>query len=99
MDNYSTHSLKSLTKVYGATQGKKIWRKFKVHYSPKHASWLNQAEIEISMISKQCLGKTRTSEIVDLRRKVNAWLKITNKSKVKIRWEFTTKKARAKFKY
>jgi hypothetical protein len=99
MDNYSTHTLKSLTDAYGISQGKKIWRKFKVHYTPKHASWLNQAEIGISMVSKQCLGKTRTGDFDALRNKVNAWQKFANKKKLKIQWNFTTKKAREKFKY
>jgi transposase len=99
MDNYSTHTLKSLTNVYGLTQGKVIWKKFTIHYTPTHASWLNQAEIGISMVSKQCLGKSRTGNFDELRRKVNAWKKIANKKKMKIYWKFTTKKAREKFKY
>ena len=99
MDNYSTHTLKSVTNVYGLSQGKKIWRKFTIHYTPNHASWLNQAEIGISMVSKQCLGKSRTGDFDELRNKVNAWQKIANKKKMKIYWKFTTKKAREKFKY
>lgn len=99
MDNYSTHSLKSLTNVYGLSQGMRIWKKFTIHYTPTHASWLNQAEIGISMVSKQCLGKSRTGDFDELRSKVNAWQKIANKKKIKICWKFTTKKAREKFKY
>jgi transposase len=99
MDNYSTHTLKSLTNAYGLYQGKRIWKKFTVHYTPKHASWLNQAEIGISMVSKQCLGKSRTGDFDELRKKVNAWQKTANKKKIKIHWQFTTKKAREKFKY
>ncbi|HMD12993.1 MAG TPA: IS630 family transposase [Bacteroidota bacterium] len=99
MDNYGTHTLKSLTNVFGSFQGKRIWRKFTVHYTPNHASWLNQAEIGISMVSKQCLGKSRTGDFDTLRNKVNAWQKKANKKKMKIHWKFTTKKAREKFKY
>jgi len=99
MDNYGTHTLKSLTEAYGISQGKKIWRKFKIHFTPNHASWLNQAEIGISMVSKQCLGKSRTGDFDALRNKVNAWQKTANKKKLKIQWNFTTKRAREKFKY
>jgi hypothetical protein len=99
MDNYSTHTLQSLMNVYGLSQGKRIWEKFRVHYTPNHASWLNQAEIGISMVSKQCLGKSRTGDIDALRKKVNSWQRIANKKKTKIHWEFTKKKAREKFKY
>lgn len=49
MDNYKTHSLKSLTDYYGEEKGQEIWDRFEVHYTPKHGSWLNQAEIAISM--------------------------------------------------
>ena len=53
MDNLNTHSLKSLTNFYGEEKGKEIWNKFEIHYTPKHASWLDQAEIEIGIYSRQ----------------------------------------------
>ncbi len=98
MDNYSTHSFKSLSNRYGEVKAKKIWEKFTVHYTPKHASWLNQAEIEIGILSRQCLGSKRFGNIEKLRKSVNAWKKRINKNKVVINWKFTTKDAMKKFK-
>ena len=99
MDNLNTHSLKSLTDFYGEKKGKEIWNKFEIHFTPKHASWLNQAEIEIGIYSSQCLGRSRIGTIDELRKRTNAWNKEVNKKKLKINWKFTTKKARGKFKY
>ena len=99
MDNLNTHCLKSLTDFYGIKMGNKIWNKFETHYTPKHASWLDQAEIEISIFSRQCLGKSRVGDIDELRKKTNAWNKKVNRRKLKINWKFTTKEARKKFKY
>jgi hypothetical protein len=99
MDNLRTHSAKSLIDFYGEEEGTRIWNKFKVHYTPKHASWLDQAEIEIGIYSRQCLGKSRIGSIDNLRKKTKAWNKEINKKKLKIAWKFTTKDARLKFKY
>jgi len=99
MDNLNTHSLKSLTRFYGEEKGKEIWKKYTIHFTPKHASWLNQAEIEIGIYSRQCIGKSRVSSIKELRDKTNAWNKDVNKKKIKVNWKFTTKDAREKFKY
>ena len=68
MDNLNTHKLKSLTDKYGMEKGKDIWSRFTIHFTPKHASWLNQAEIEISLYSKQCFGKRRIGNIDMLRK-------------------------------
>jgi transposase len=99
VDNYKTHSLKSLVNYYGQEKGEKIWKRFKIHYTPKHASWLNQAEIELSLISRQCLGKNRLGDIQVLTNKIKEWNMIANRDKIKICWKFTTKAARKKFKY
>lgn len=99
MDNLRTHSLKSLTDFYGEKIGTNLWEKFEIHYTPKHASWLDQAEIEIGIYSRQCLGKCRIGDIDELRKKTNAWNKEVNKKKLKINWKFSTKEARKKFKY
>jgi len=99
MDNLNTHSLKSLTDFYGRVKGNIIWNSFEIHFTPKHASWLNQAEIEIGIYNSQCLGKSRTGDIEELRKRTNAWNRNVNKRKLKINWRFTTKKAREKFKY
>ncbi|MCK4907748.1 MAG: IS630 family transposase, partial [Spirochaetes bacterium] len=63
------------------------------------ASWLNQAEIEIGILSRQCLGKRRIKDIDMLRQQVKLWNKEVNRRKLKINWKFTTKDARKKFKY
>ena len=97
MDNYCTHFLPSLIKRYGEEQAKKIWSRFTVHYTPKHASWLNQAEIEIGIMNKQCLGIKRFSCIEELRTSVTAWKNRMNKRKVRFDWTFTFKKAEKKF--
>ena len=99
MDNLATHKEKALIQSFGEIKGKELWNKITPHYSPKHASWLNQAEIEISMFSRTCIGKQRVADIKILRQKDSAWTKHMNKNKVKINWGFTRRKARSKFKY
>lgn len=59
MDNLNIHCRKSLTDHLGAKQGRYLWRRLKAHYTPKHGGWLNQAEIELSLVSRQCLGTRR----------------------------------------
>ncbi len=99
MDNLSTHKEKALVKTFGEKTGKAIWARITPHYTPKHASWLNQAEIEISMFSRTCLGKSRVPNIGALKSRSAAWLKRMNRKKVKINWGFSRRKARAKFNY
>jgi transposase len=99
MDNLNTHSLKSLTEYYGEQEGKKIWERFEIYYTPKHGSWLNQAEIAIGMYSRQCLGKNRIASIDNLRGITRAWNKEANKRGQIINWKFTSKKAREKLNY
>jgi len=99
MDNLSTHKMKSLTDFYGEEEGTKLWNKFEVHYTPKHASWLNQAEIAIGMYSRQCLGDGRMGTVENLELQTKAWNLRTNEKKIKINWRFTKKKARKSFLY
>lgn len=99
MDNLSTHTEKSLVVKYGKDKAASLWNRFTIHYTPKNASWLDQAEIAIGLYSKQCLGKSRTPDIETLKRKTKAWNKAINRKKVKIEWGFTVEKAREKFKY
>jgi hypothetical protein len=61
MDNLNTHRRKSLTDTFGDHVGNAIWDRFTIHYTPKHGSWLNQAEIEISLFARQCLGNEKIS--------------------------------------
>lgn len=97
MDNLNTHGLKSVITRYGEKAGKALWKRLVIHYTPKHASWLNQAEIAIGIYSKQCLGKDRVPSLDALKIKTSLWK--TSGPKIKIDWRFTRKKARAKFKY
>lgn len=99
MDNLNTHCLKSLVNFYGKKEGTRIWNRFEVHFTPKHGSWLNQAEIAINLYARQCLGKARIPSIDILRKKTLAWNKITNRKSVPIKWKFTRNDARDTFNY
>ena len=99
MDNLNTHKEKALTDFYGEDKGREIWSRFEVHYTPKHGSWLNQAEIAINMYSRQSLGKTRIPDLDSLRKRTKAWVKYINEKKVTINWKFTREDAREKFDY
>lgn len=99
MDNLSTHRKKSLLDHLGPRRGAKLWDRLHVHYTPKHASWLNQAETEISMFSRECLGKDRIASLATLRKRTDAWARDANRRRRKIIWKFTTTKARKKFGY
>mgnify|MGYP000541787749 CR=1 FL=1 len=99
MDNLNTHKKDSLIEFYGEDKANEIWSKFEVHYTPKHASWLNQAEIAIGMYSGQCLGDGRVQNLEKLKSKTKSWNQAINKKATVIKWEFSRKKAREKFDY
>jgi hypothetical protein len=99
MDNLGTHKKESLIDFYGKEKGERIWNRFEVHYTPKHASWLNQAEIAIGMYSRQCLGDGRVNDLENLKKMTFYWNKSINKKKTVIKWEFNRNKARKKFNY
>ncbi len=99
MDNLNIHRRKSLTDLYGTELGTEIWERFTVHYTPKHGSWLNQAEIEIGILSRQCLGNRRIPDLKTLRREVRAWNRRMNRDRIHINWKFDRRKARRKFGY
>lgn len=99
MDNLNIHCRKSLTDSFGLQQGNYLWNRFQVHYTPKHGSWLNQAEIELSLLSRQCLGHRRIGTSDLLKKEVRAWNARANRSKIQIQWSFTRKTARTKFGY
>ena len=99
MDNLNIHCRKSLTDHLGAKQGGYLWSRLKVHYTPKHGSWLNQAEIELSLMSRQCLGTRRIPTLDLLQSEVCSWNTKANRDQTRIQWKFTRKAARAKFGY
>ena len=99
MDNLNIHCRKSLVDSFGERKGGSLWDRLTVHYTPKHGSWLNQAEIELSLYSRQCLGKRRIPDLDTLRRETRVWNRKTNRRRTKINWRFTRKKARKAFHY
>ena len=99
VDNLNTHREKSLLDAFGAEQGHRLWERFTVHYTPKHGNWLNPAELEASLWSRQCLGRQRVASLIELRRRTSAWNRWANRSKIKIDWRFSTADARRVFHY
>jgi len=99
MDNLSTHTRTALVERFGENIGGLLWDRFTVHYTPRHGSWLNQAEIEISLFARQCLGKRRIPSLRQLQQEAGAWNRAMNRNRVTINWQFTRRKARRKFGY
>ena len=99
VDNLNIHRRKSLTDLLGNQFGKEVWDCFTVHYTPKHGSWLNQAEIEIGLLSRQCLGRRRIPDLATLQRETRAWNRRVNRSRIRINWKFDRRAARRKFRY
>ena len=99
MDNLNIHRQKALTDVFGAEMTAQVWDRFTVHYTPTHGSWLNQAEIEIGLFSRQCLGKRRIPSLKILKAEARAWNRRMNRDRVKIDWKFDRRAARRKFGY
>jgi hypothetical protein len=99
MDNLNIHRQKALADVFGAEMTAEVWDRFTVHYTPTHGSWLNQAEIEIGLFSRQCLGKRRIPSLKILKAEAKAWNRRMNRDRVKINWKFDRRAARRKFGY
>lgn len=97
MDNLNTHTGASLYEIFEPAEAKRILDKLEIHYTPKHGSWLNIAEIELSHLSRQCLDR-RISDQETLIKETTAWCKERNNKKVKVDWQFTTQDARIKLK-
>lgn len=97
MDNLNTHTLAALYEVFPPAEARRLARKLEIHYTPKHGSWLNMAEIELSVLSRQCLDR-RIGTQAELEREVAAWQAKRNANAVGINWRFTTADARIKLK-
>lgn len=97
-DNLSSHSENSCIQTLGPKAGRRLWRRFKVHFTPKHASWLNMAETEISLWGRECLGKRRIPTLEDLNSETTAWNQRANDLRRTIAWNFDVRAAREKFK-
>ncbi len=96
-DNLNTHSPASLYEAFEPAEARRLAERFEWHYTPKHGSWLNIAEMELSVVARQCLDR-RIPDLGTLRREVAAWEKARNAAVVKVDWQFTTTKARVKLK-
>ena len=99
MDNLNTHSMNSAIEVLGDLAGRRLWRRFQVHYTPKHASWLDAAELEASLVARECLGSERVSSLVELISRVSAWRRAAESAQRTIDWTFRVDDARRKFRY
>ncbi len=97
MDNLNTHSPASLYEAFPPAEAKRLAEKLEIHYTPKHGSWLNMAEIELSALQRQCLDR-RLADRPTLEREVTAWARDRNAAAATIDWRFTTADARIKLK-
>ncbi len=95
MDNLNTHKLASLYAAFPPGQARRLAEKLAIHHTPKHGSWLNMAEIELSVLSRQCLDR-RIESMEELRQEVSAWEEQRNERQVEVKWQFTTADARIK---
>ena len=95
MDHLNTHTNASLYEAFDPPEAKRIAEKLEIHYTPKHGRWLHMAEIELSHLSRQCLGG-RIADKETRINKVHVWNKKRNESHAKAHWQFTTEDARVK---
>lgn len=97
MDNLATHTPGALYEAFPAEEAKRIWDRFEFIYTPKHGSWLNMAEIELNVLTKQCLNR-RIDNMDTIKDEVQAWQACRNSKKSVINWRFSTRDARIKLK-
>jgi hypothetical protein len=95
MDNLNTHHKSSLYEAFEPSEAKRIADRFEIHYTPKHGSWLNMAEIELSHLNRQCLDR-RIGEKDKMISEVESWTQARNNKKTIANWQFTTADARTK---
>jgi hypothetical protein len=93
MDNLNTHDIGSLYEAFPPAEAFRLAQKLEIHYTPKHGSWLNMAESELSILSRQCLHR-RIPDEEQLRREVSAWQDERNQAETRMFWRFTTDEAR-----
>ncbi len=95
MDNLNTHTPGSLYETFTPDKAKALWDRFKFVFTPKHGSWLNMAEIELNVLSGQCLNR-RLDNIAEIKKEVGAWQEFRNNKNAKVIWQFSTDDARIK---
>lgn len=97
MDNLNTHDVSSFYETFEPAEARRLVERLDIHYTPKHGSWLNMAEIELSVLKGQCLDR-RIADIETLRSEVNVWKTARNNTANQIDWQFKTENARIKLK-
>lgn len=97
LDNLSTHGPAALYETFEPAEAWRLVQKLEWHYTPKHGSWLNVAEMELSVLARQCLDR-RIADLEALRREVAAWVRSRNAAVARVDWRFTTAGARVKLK-
>ena len=97
-DNLNTHGPASFYEAYPPVEARRLTERFEFHYTPKHGSWLNMAEIELSVLARQCLDR-RIPDAATLATEVAAWVTQRNAAGATIDWQFTTEDARIKLKH
>ncbi len=95
MDNLNTHGYASFYETFEASEARRLVEKIEIHYTPKHGSWLNMAEIELSILARQCLSERMPNKEC-VQKHIAAWQAERNKAQIKIHWRFTTQDARIK---
>ena len=95
MDNLNTHTIASLYEAFDPAMARRLAEKLEIHYTPKHGSWLNMAEIELSVLSRQCMNDY-FENVDQLAEQIEAWERKRNEEQMSIDWQFTTADARIK---
>jgi transposase len=95
LDNLATHTSAALYEAFPPAEARRLARRIEWHYTPKHGSWLNVAEVELSVLARQCLDR-RISDLDALRLEVAAWERARNEAVADVDWQFTTADARTK---
>lgn len=95
LDNLNTHTPAALYEAFPPTEAHRILQRLEFHYTPKHGSWLNMIEIELSVLAGQCL-KCRLPDNPTVQQEIAAWKRQRNDAKATVQWRFTTEKARTK---
>jgi hypothetical protein len=98
LDNLNTHTPSAFYETFAPEEARRLVERFEFHFTPKHGSWLNMAEIELSALTRQCLDQ-RLPDIPTLTQEVQAWQQQRNDELVKVLWQFQTKDARTKLKH
>jgi len=98
MDNLNTHTISSLYEAFSPAEAFRLAQRLEIHYTPKHGSWLNIAEVELAAMAAQCLGQRRIPDLQTMNAELAAWYARRNQSQKGVDWQFTTHDARIKLK-